>query len=555
MSESATIHVVLLNQIVDVALQVSPDRIAILCGSRRLTYAAFVAAADNLAADLVRRGCRHGDRVALWLPNCAEALVGYFACFRAGLIAVALDFRYRPDEAGYCLEQAGATAIVTLGERWRALVAVRQGASVREVLCVDEHDWLSTPQTAPPTPAAHSNPDDMDRLSTVFFTSGTTRRPKGVTHTSRRTVSRIDKFIEEAALTADTVSLVPISLMKPLGFQLLAMAVLRVGGTIVLLRQFTAEAFWRAYLGEPQTSLLALTPNLLATALAHPLASSASERRRALWLIGGDRMPPALHATFRSTLGYEPVELCGMTETGPYAMNPPFGEKRVGSVGVPPIGVALRLVNVNENDVPPGEIGQVIVRTPDTMVGYWNDTLATFEVLRDGWMRTGDLARADDDGYLWLEGRVRDLIVRDGSNIAPAEVEEVALRHPDVSAAAAVGVPDSAARRSGAPLRRPVLGRARRARSSALDESQGKFACRCRAVGAAPPGRPAAQRRRQDRQELPAGANCRLTCVTRSRRAVSTCRRRVRGERPLPPASSSVRCRRRRRATAPTAGQ
>jgi len=84
----------------------------------------------------------------------------------------------------------------------------------------------------------------------------------------------------------------------------------------------------------------------------------------------------------------------------------------------------------------------VIVRTPDTMVGYWNDTLATFEVLRDGWMRTGDLARADDDGYLWLEGRVRDLIVRDGSNIAPAEVEDVALRNPDVSAAAAVGVPD-----------------------------------------------------------------------------------------------------------------
>ena len=131
-----------------------------------------------------------------------------------------------------------------------------------------------------------------------------------------------------------------------------------------------------------------------------------------------------------------------MTETGPYAMNPPSGEKRVGSVGVPPIGVALRLVDAGENDVPPGEVGQVIVRTPDTMVGYWNDTLATFEVLRDGWMRTGDLARADENGYLWLEGRLRDLIVRDGSNIAPAEIEEVALREPDVRAAAAVGVPD-----------------------------------------------------------------------------------------------------------------
>ena len=432
---------VLLTHLADAALQQSPDKTAIICGNRRLTYAMFVHAADRFAIDLRDRGCRHGDRVALWLPNCAEALVAYFACFRAGLIAVALDFRYRPDEVAYCLERAGATIVVTLAETWRTGGA-HHGVNVREVICVDENDWLSTIVAAAPTAGVHAPANDVDRLSTVFFTSGTTSRPKGVTHTSGRTVSRIDKFIEEATLTADTVSLVPISLMKPLAFQLLAMAVLRVGGTVVLLRQFSADAFWRAFLDEPRTSLVALTPNLLAAALGHPLARRASERPPALWLIGGDRMPLALHATFRSVLGYEPVELCGMTETGPYAMNPPSGEKRVGSVGVPPIGVALRLVDVNENDVPPGEVGQVMVRTPDTMVGYWNDTLATFEVLRDGWMRTGDLARADEQGYLWLEGRLRDLIVRDGSNVAPAEVEEVALREAEVRAAAAVGVPD-----------------------------------------------------------------------------------------------------------------
>ncbi len=259
---------------------------------------------------------------------------------------------------------------MTLGETWRALVGAGHGANVREVLCVDENDWLSTILTSGPTVGMHAHPDEVDQLCMVFFTSGTTSRPKGVTHTSRRTVSRIDKFIEETALTADTVSLVPISLMKPLAFQLLAMAVLRVGGTVVLLRQFTAAAFWRAFLEATSISLLALTPNLLAAALAHPLAPAASERPPALWLIGGDRMPRALHATFRSVLGYEPIETCGMTETGPYAMNPPFGEKRVGSVGVAPIGVALRLVDADENDVPPGQVGQVIVRTPDTMVGY-----------------------------------------------------------------------------------------------------------------------------------------------------------------------------------------
>ncbi len=449
----------------------------------------------------------------------------------------------------------------------------------------------------------HSHPNDVDRLSTVFFTSGTTSRPKGVTHTSRRTVSRIDKFIEEATLTADTVSLVPISLMKPLAFQLLAMAVLRVGGTVVLLRQFTAEAFWRAFLDQPQTSLLALTPNLLAAALAHPLAPSASERPQALWLIGGDRLPLALHATFRSILGYEPVELCGMTETGPYAMNPPSGEKRVGSVGVPPIGVALRLVDADENDVPPGEVGQVIVRTPDTMVGYWNDTLATFEVLRDGWMRTGDLARADENGYLWLEGRLRDLIVRDGSNIGPAEIEEVALREPDVCAAAAVGVPN------------PPHGDA--VHLFVVPASEGrdglearlwtrlKESLRAVAVPSARPrpGRPADQRRRQGRQEPAAGADRRLTTYltsrdaqavrfgeatceraqrseprersapakrrarervgesegrspsAKNRREVSTGRRRMRRERALALATSDVQCPQRRRPRALTACQ
>jgi acyl-CoA synthetase (AMP-forming)/AMP-acid ligase II len=146
--------------------------------------------------------------------------------------------------------------------------------------------------------------------------------------------------------------------MKPLAFQLLAMAILRVGGTVVLLPQFSPDAFWRAYLQPPRTTLLALTPNLLAAVLQHPLAAEARTREPAVWLVGGDRTPPHLHARFHELTGGELVETCGMTETGPYAMNPPFGVKRVGSIGVPPIGVALRIVDAQENDVAPGEVGQ-----------------------------------------------------------------------------------------------------------------------------------------------------------------------------------------------------
>jgi long-chain acyl-CoA synthetase len=221
------------------------------------------------------------------------------------------------------------------------------------------------------------------------------------------------------------------------------MAIFQVAGTAVLLPQFSPEAFWKAYLSPPQKTLLALTPNLLAAVLAHPLASESRNRDPALWLIGGDRTPAHLHKGFNETVKGELIETCGMTETGPYAMNPPFKPKKIGSVGVAPIGVLLRLVDSQENDVLPGEIGQVVVRTPDTMVGYWNDTLATYEVLRDGWMRTGDLARADEDGYLWLEGRLKEMIVRDGANVSPLEVESLALEQIEITGAACIGKPDA----------------------------------------------------------------------------------------------------------------
>jgi long-chain acyl-CoA synthetase len=418
-----------------------PEKTAIQCLSQALSYRELTSLADRLAQHWSAKGLRAGDRVALWLPNCPEALIAYLACFRAGLIAVALDFRYQLEEAAYCLNRSEAAALITRLDKWIALKAAHSPISVREFLAVGESVRLED-QLVQSTQTQVVRPDDVDYLSTVFFTSGTTSRPKGVTHTSRRTVSRIDKFVEEACLTRDSVSLIAISLMKPLAFQLLAMSIFRVGGTAVLLPQFSPEAFWNQYLAPPRKSLLALTPNLLAGVLEHPLAARARSQGPALWLVGGDRTPAQLHAAFQEVVGSELVELCGMTETGPYAMNPPFGPKRVGSVGVAPIGVLLRIVDAQENDVLSGEIGQLVVRTPDTMVGYWNDTLATYEVLRDGWVRTGDLARADMEGYVWLEGRLHEMIVRDGSNIAPAEIERVALSEPGISAAAAIGIED-----------------------------------------------------------------------------------------------------------------
>jgi len=397
--------------------------------------------AEELSGHWQAKGLRSGDRVALWLPNRPEVLIAYLACFRSGLIAVALDYRYQPEEAASCLVGAAASALVTTGEKAAALTEEYPSLKLSDLLTVGKALFFEEPLVRPDQPAPEKL-GETDCLSTIFFTSGTTSQPKGVTHTSRRTVHRIEKFIEETRLDQDSVSLVAISLMKPLAFQLLAMALFYVGGTVVLLPRFTPEEFWEAYLKPPFKTILGLTPNLLASALDHCPVAQVRLQPAALWLVGGDRLPASLHPAFKSTLGYDLIELCGMTETGPYAMNPPFGEKRAGSVGVAPVGVALRLLDPEGNDVFTGQTGEVVVRTPDTMVGYWNDTLATFEVLRDGWMRTGDLARCDMEGYLWIEGRIKEMIVRDGSNISPLEIERLALSGSYVLSAVALGVPD-----------------------------------------------------------------------------------------------------------------
>ena len=141
--------------------------------------------------------------------------------------------------------------------------------------------------------------------------------------------------------------------------------------------------------------------------------------------------------------GLELSEQCGMTETGMYALTPPFGRKKPGSIGLPFYGVQVCLVDAQGNDVLAGQTGEVIVHSPFMTEGYWNDTAQTRKALRDGWCRTGDLARFDEDGYLWFVGRQKNIIVHDGANIGPAEVEDALLAHPAVAEACVVGVTDA----------------------------------------------------------------------------------------------------------------
>jgi acyl-CoA synthetase (AMP-forming)/AMP-acid ligase II len=423
-----------------------PDRVAVIGPEGRLSYQQLDERAAALASHWLASDLKPQDRVAFWMRNRPELLISYFACWKAGLIPVPLDLRYQLPQTRFILHNSEARAIVVDAEKQPDVAAVGDHSQLAEIAVVGgpatlpgavEFDSLLEGSAEASWPQLVG-----DQLATIFYTSGTTSRPKGVVHSGQRTSRRVAKIVRECRIGADSVSLICLSLLRPLAFQVQALSLLSAGGCLVTLPRFSPEAFWRAYNEPPAKTLLAFTPDMLAAVLSHPAARSADFSSLDLCLAGSDKVPTSLHKQFQEITGKELVEMCGMTETGPYAMNPPFERKKPGSIGQAVEGVLLRIVDDQGNDVPEEQIGQILVRTSESMIGYWNNSLETFAVIRDGWLYTGDLGRCDADGYVWFSGRMKDVIVRDGRNLSPTEIESVLGKHPAVQESVVVGVDD-----------------------------------------------------------------------------------------------------------------
>src|SRR5262249_14577291 len=250
-----------------------------------------------------------------------------------------------------------------------------------------------------------------DDVAVVFYTSGTTSRPKGVTLTRAALVASTTKFLSRVPLRPDDVALVAAPMTRPFALRTQILPVLHAGGAVAFVEHLTPGNYLSALRQTPPKTFLALAPAALHQVVHYAQVNSADFARLRLCISGGDRVPRALHDAFRRLTGLDLTEQCGMTETGIYAVNPPFGRKQWGSIGFPMYGVQLCLVDARGHDVPAGAVGEIIVKSPMTMDGYWNDTAETRKAMRDGWISTGDLGRFDEDGFLWFVSRKKDIIV------------------------------------------------------------------------------------------------------------------------------------------------
>jgi long-chain acyl-CoA synthetase len=404
------------------------------------TSGQLAARARRAASGFVGLGVRPGDRVVLVMANCPEVGIACSALWRAGAVVTPVLFLLSEDELRHVVTDSGAVAVVTTPD---FLPKVRASAGSLPVVVVgaaaDGVVAWGDLEGGDELPVVDRTPDD---LAALLYTGGTTGRSKGValTHAGLDAAGHAGSLASRAP--GRVRSLLPLPLAHVYGLMVSVTGLHAVEpGETVLMRWFDA-AGWVSLVEEHRIQTSALVPSMISMLLAQPLEEhdlSSLERLSS----GGAPLAPELAVELeRRVPGVEVREGYGCTETSALISAQPPDERRLGSVGKPVPGVTVRIAGPDGSDLPTGRDGEICVRGPVLMTGYWNAPEATAEALRGGELHTGDVGHLDEDGFLHVVDRIKDLIIRNGFNVYPRDVEDVLLAHPEIVGAAVVGRPD-----------------------------------------------------------------------------------------------------------------
>jgi long-chain acyl-CoA synthetase len=439
-----------------------PHRDAVVLGDVRVDYETLNAKANQVANLLVARGIRPGDKVALSCPNLPQFPAVYNAILKTGAVVVPLNVLLKGREVAYHLEDSDAKAYVCFEGTPQLPMASEGWAGFNEVeACetfflitatpgadspIDGAETLHSAVAGMPTSFETADTDATD-TAVILYTSGTTGRPKGaeLSHANLMMNALVCNRLFGAA--AHEVHLVALPLFHSFGSTVQMNAGFAVGATLVLVPRFDAPAVVRL-LEKEKVTFFAGVPTMywgLLGALTDDVDVDSIARNLRVAVSGGASLPVEIIKQVKDRFHVQILEGYGLSETSPLAtFADPDQAARAGSIGVPVWGVECKLIGDDWNTVEghsDDEVGEIAIRGHNVMKGYYNRPEATAEVMRDGWFRTGDLARRDEDGYYYIVDRAKDMIIRGGFNVYPREIEEVLMTHPAVSLAAVVGVP------------------------------------------------------------------------------------------------------------------
>jgi long-chain acyl-CoA synthetase len=428
------------------------DHDALVFEGRTFRSAELAGRGRRAAGGLADLGVAPGDRVMVLMANCPEVLVTYNAVWRAGAVVTPVVFLVAPAELHHILVDSGAVAVVTTGELLATVMAAAEGAAALR------HVVVAGPYAAPASggndprlldfgdlESAEERPrverGDRD-LAALMYTGGTTGRAKGVALSHDNLWSCAKSAWETSYVPGLTRMLVPLPLSHAYGMIVTVVGMHAVEPGLAIVQRWFDPGDWVSLAEQWRAERSALVPAMVQMILGEPLEEADLSSLR---YVGSGAAPLSMDvlAEFeRRVPSAEILEGYGCTETSAVISSTPPGRRRLGSVGVPIAGCQVQIVADDDSPLPVGEDGEICVRSPFVMAGYWNAAEETATVLRGGWLHTGDIGHVDSDGYLYVVDRKKDLILRGGFNVFPRDVEDVMLSHPQVAMAGVVGRPD-----------------------------------------------------------------------------------------------------------------
>jgi acyl-CoA synthetase (AMP-forming)/AMP-acid ligase II len=425
-------------------------------GDRRITYREAQAESNRIANALAGAGMQIGDRIAILSRNSIEYLLVYLAAARAGVVSVPLNYRLAPLEWSYILNDSGARGLLAAGEFSQAVDTVRNTLkTVEHFVAMDVpgapgwegyHDWVMDYSAAPPDQRVTADHDLFH-----LYTSGTTGRPKGAVLTHRAVSTHLVQMGLAHTIPPGERLLVVAPMFHVAALNAGALPCLAAGGCLYLQADFNPAEVVRA-LSEENIGMAILVPAMIQACLT-AVPDAAQRRYDDLRLIHYGASPIAEQTLRRAmevfqcqfSQGYGMTEMTAAITILSWSDHQRALKHAPGlllSAGRPILGTEVCIVDSHDTPLPPGTIGEILARGPQMMTRYWNQPEATAEALRGGWMHTGDAGVMDPDGYLYIQDRVKDMIVSGGENVYPRIVEEVLYQHPAVAEAAVIGVPD-----------------------------------------------------------------------------------------------------------------
>jgi long-chain acyl-CoA synthetase len=416
------------------------DRPALKLDDQVVTYDSLDDGASRVAGLLKARGLEAGDRVGIMLPNVPYFGIVYYGILRAGGVIVPMNILLKPREVHFYLSDPGAKHVFA----WYEVAgAAEEGAAAAgaEAIIVKPGEFEQL--LAESSPAPEDAERDEHDTAVILYTSGTTGTPKGaeLTHSNMLENCR-HGGTELVRVSEQDVILGALPLFHSFGQTCCMNNAVRAGACLTMIPRFDpAKAL--EIIQRDRVTLFEGVPTMYHAMLHHPEREKYDVSSLRTCVSGGSAMPVEVMRGFERAFGAVVLEGYGLSETSPVAsFNHLDREHKPGSIGTPIHGVEMKVVDEHGNDLPPGEVGEIAIRGHNVMKGYWNRPDATAEVMRNGWLHTGDMARVDEDGYFFIVDRKKDMIIRGGYNVYPREIEEVLYEHQAVLEAAVLAVPD-----------------------------------------------------------------------------------------------------------------